>query len=177
MIWRLGFLVALVLAILWVVKLTSQVPDQSAGVDEDPTGEAASGQTSSSSSLRVLSKSWFEMEYGTEDTTTIHDLEIVSSTLTESQTMIKDFTSYFLPDNAAITAFLSGGNRDRLAWIRPGHKAIGRDGELMDRFGTPLFFHRETGTRFQIRSAGNDRTMWTDDDVVYPKSTQGKRGN
>ena len=135
-----------------------------------PEGETVAEKEPPPSSVRVIPNSWFELEYGADENSLKDDLEIVATTLTESQTMIKDFTSYFLPDNEALTSFLSGANRDRMAWIRPSHRAISGNGELLDRFGSPLFFHRETGTRFQVRSAGSDRLMWTDDDVVYPEA-------
>ena len=68
--------------------------------------------------------------------------------------------------NSEITATLSGGNRFRLALIPPRHSAINPRGELCDRWGTPFFFHAESATRMEVRSAGPDRKMWTDDDVV-----------
>lgn len=139
-------------------------------IEETAPVDGATGESEAKPSLRVLKNSWFETEYGLERGSLENDLQIVSSTITESQTMIKDFAQYFIPDNQALTAFLSGKNRDRLAWIQPGNKAISEEGELLDRYGTPLFFHRESATRFQVRSAGVDRVMWTDDDVLYPKS-------
>ena len=36
--------------------------------------------------------------------------------------------------------------------------------ELCDRWGTPYFFHQQSGTEMQIRSAGPDRKFWTADD-------------
>ena len=69
-------------------------------------------------------------------------------------------------DNAEITAALTGRNQLRLALIPPDHPAINRAGELCDRWGTPFFFHAESATRMEIRSAGPDRKMWNDDDVV-----------
>lgn len=68
--------------------------------------------------------------------------------------------------NAEITAALSGRNRLRLALIPPGHPAINPAGELCDRWGTPFFFHAESATRMEIRSAGPDRRTWTADDIV-----------
>jgi hypothetical protein len=66
--------------------------------------------------------------------------------------------------NADITAALTGRNKLNLALIPPDHPAVNRDGELCDRWGTPFFFHAESGTRMTIRSAGPDRRMWTGDD-------------
>lgn len=69
--------------------------------------------------------------------------------------------------NAEITAALTGRNPLRLALIPPDHRAINRDGELVDRWGTPFFFHAESATRMEIRSAGPDRKMWNEDDVAF----------
>jgi hypothetical protein len=40
------------------------------------------------------------------------------------------------------------------------------NGELMDRWGTPIFFHALSKDQMEIRSAGPDRVMWTADDVI-----------
>ena len=45
--------------------------------------------------------------------------------------------------------------------------AINRNGELCDRWGTPFFFHAESAAHMEIRSAGPDKKMWTDDDVAF----------
>ena len=68
--------------------------------------------------------------------------------------------------NAEITATLSGRNALRFAFIDPNHPAINRAGELCDRWGTPFFFHAESGTRMTIQSAGPDKRLHTPDDIV-----------
>jgi hypothetical protein len=70
-------------------------------------------------------------------------------------------------NNAEITAALSGKNKLRLALVPPDHPAINQNGELCDRWGSPYFFHAESASRMEIRSAGPDRKMWTDDDVTF----------
>jgi hypothetical protein len=69
-------------------------------------------------------------------------------------------------NNAEITAVLTGKNQLRLALIPPNHPAINAAGELCDRWGTPFFFHAETGTKMEIRSAGPDKKFHTADDAV-----------
>lgn len=69
-------------------------------------------------------------------------------------------------DNRDITAALSGQNPRRVALIPPGHPAISRDGELLDRWGTPMLFHQLSGTAMEMRSAGPDRVFYTADDTV-----------
>jgi hypothetical protein len=69
--------------------------------------------------------------------------------------------------NAEITAVLTGANRLRVAFLAPDHPAINRAGELCDRWGTPFFFHAESAQKMEIRSAGPDKKMWTDDDATF----------
>jgi hypothetical protein len=70
--------------------------------------------------------------------------------------------------NAEITAVLTGKNKLRLALIPPDHPAISRTtGELLDRWGTPFFFHAESGTRMTIESAGPDKKRHTPDDESF----------
>ena len=68
--------------------------------------------------------------------------------------------------NTDITAALTGRNPLGFAFIPPNHPAINKRGELCDRWGTPFFFHQESGTQMEIRSAGPDRRMWTAVDAV-----------
>jgi hypothetical protein len=70
-------------------------------------------------------------------------------------------------ENAEITAALMGDNRLGLALIPKDHRALNSRGELCDRWGTPFRFHQLSGTKMEIRSAGQDRKFLTEDDVVW----------
>lgn len=48
--------------------------------------------------------------------------------------------------------------------IPPDHPAL-RDGQLIDRWGTPWFFHQESSAAVSIRSAGPDGKLFTQDDL------------
>lgn len=67
--------------------------------------------------------------------------------------------------NAEITRALAGANRLQLSLIPPDHPAINRDGELVDRWGTPFRFHQWSSSVTEIISAGPDRDFATGDDV------------
>ena len=70
--------------------------------------------------------------------------------------------------NAEITAVLTGKNKLHLALIPPDHSAVSRTtGELLDRWGTPFFFHAESATRMTITSAGPDKKLHTADDEAF----------
>ena len=122
-------------------------------------------------SVRLIGQHPFDMEYGHPDHDVENDLKVLHFLLHDCQSIIKDFDSYFLPENREIVSFLQGKNRDRLAWIPKDHQFVNDKGELVDRWGTPLFFHRESGLQFELRSAGPDRKHWTKDDVSTKKPT------
>ena len=94
------------------------------------------------------------------------DLRLVSDILDTFRTNFPQ-TGNPVGANAEITAVLAGKNKLGLALIPPEHKAINRDGELCDRWGTPFFFHAESANRMEIRSAGPDKKLWTEDDVSF----------
>jgi len=69
-------------------------------------------------------------------------------------------------DNDEITAALLGRNPKRLACLpATGGPFLDTGGRLIDRWGTPYFFHALSGSEMQIISAGQDRTLYTADDI------------
>ncbi|MHA3775301.1 hypothetical protein ACXR0O_27575 [Verrucomicrobiota bacterium sgz303538] len=67
-------------------------------------------------------------------------------------------------NNAEITRALMGDNTKQVKMPLPGGSSLNEKGELTDRWGTPYFFHQLSAKEMEIRSAGPDRKMWTDDD-------------
>lgn len=69
--------------------------------------------------------------------------------------------------NPEITAELSGDNPKHINFINTeAGMRINQGGELVDSWGTPLFFHQISGKEMEIHSAGPDKVMWTSDDLV-----------
>jgi hypothetical protein len=68
--------------------------------------------------------------------------------------------------NAEITKALSGANPKKVKFLPAEGMQVNAKGELVDRWGTPYFFHQISGREMEIRSAGPDKKMWTDDDLV-----------
>jgi len=66
--------------------------------------------------------------------------------------------------NAEITRALTGGNSRQSRFLDPELKL--KDGQVVDRWKHPLFFHQLSRTEMEIRSAGPDGVMWTTDDEV-----------
>ena len=157
-----------VLALLGFGWWESSKPPLDSGTT-DNQGMTALPAVSTRDGLTVIGDTAFARRYGAADATAEEDLQAVAGVLDAAVLLVKDIDRFPLPDNAAFTTFLQGGNPHRVAWILPGHPAVSGAGELLDRWGTPLFFHRESSRRTGLRSAGPDREMWTEDDVVWPE--------
>jgi hypothetical protein len=70
-------------------------------------------------------------------------------------------------DNSEITAALMGKNPKQSNFITTeSGLRVNAKGEMIDAWGTPFFFHQLSGQVMEIRSAGEDRKMWTSDDQV-----------
>jgi len=70
-------------------------------------------------------------------------------------------------DNSEITAALMGKNPKQVNFIREeSGLRVNDKGELIDAWSTPFFFHQLSGKVMEIRSAGEDKKMWTLDDQV-----------
>ena len=67
--------------------------------------------------------------------------------------------------NAEIMKSIIGGNPKQATLGPPEGQSLNEEGELIDRWGTPYFFHQISAKEMHVRSAGPDRKMWTDDDI------------
>jgi hypothetical protein len=159
-----------VLLLLWfITRAPEEVALAGAGSQPTPASQASSSAPRVSSNVnapkadRPVERSTLADRLNAPNGTLREDLAVVSEVLAAFRS---NFPRLGNPNgsNADITAALTGRNKLDLALIPPDHPAINRDGELCDRWGTPFFFHAESGTRMTIRSAGPDRRLWTADD-------------
>jgi len=97
------------------------------------------------------------------------DLEIVAEFL---QTYGRARGGNPIGGNAEITAALTGTQGHQGRVYPPIHRTI-KNGQLTDRWGTPFWFHPNSGSEMEIRSAGADRELFTQDDVVLNASPAG----
>jgi hypothetical protein len=69
--------------------------------------------------------------------------------------------------NPEITRALGGANPGQVNFLKADDSLrVNSEGELVDVWGTPYFFHQLSGTEMEIHSAGPDKVMWTADDLV-----------
>lgn len=92
------------------------------------------------------------------------DLQVVATLLQEYRRATGSMPAGQLNDE--IVRHLQGKNVRGVAVLPKTHPMINADGELMDRWGTPYFFHSESSYVMTVRSAGPDRKFWNSDDVL-----------
>ena len=84
--------------------------------------------------------------------------------------MIRDFRTLDgtnpVGTNAEIMKAVMGGNPKKAMLGPPEGQNLNANGELVDRWGTPYFFHQMTATHMEIHSAGPDRIFSTPDDII-----------
>lgn len=110
-------------------------------------------------------------ELHNEDAPPMKDLEIVAEFV---ETYAKGTGASPMGDNADITAALTGtqfpGQKARVFPLN--HRAV-RNGQIVDRWGEPLWFHPNSGSSMEIRSGGPDKQLFTQDDVILNPSPGG----
>lgn len=98
------------------------------------------------------------------------DLELINSLLTEYG---KAFAGNPIGENSDVTAALIGGDDVPAGRFFPRQHSAIKNGQLVDRWGTPYWFHPNSATQMEIRSAGPDKQLFTNDDVVANPSPAG----
>lgn len=92
----------------------------------------------------------------------------IATALEEVQTMLRDYRSALgenpIGTNSEIMRAINGDNLKQVKVGPPAGQRLNAQGELIDLWGTPYFFHQISRERMEIRSAGPDRLMWTADD-------------
>lgn len=89
------------------------------------------------------------------------DLDKVTLSLRDYRTIMRENPT---GTNSEIVKALNGGNPKQAQLLQEG-LTLNQNGELIDRWGTPYFFHQLSKDQMEIRSAGPDRQMWTEDDT------------
>ncbi len=68
--------------------------------------------------------------------------------------------------NAEIVKTLTGDNQAKAKYLTGDLVRLNGNGELIDQWGTPYFFHANSATNMEVRSAGPDKVLHTIDDVT-----------
>ena len=104
-----------------------------------------------------------------EDQSEVIYVNALQDLLEEYRVIVK--SGYPIGLNAEVTNALLGDNPKKVAVLDQAHPRINDEGELVDQWGTPYFFHAQSLQDVSVRSAGEDRKMYTDDDVLPSGTT------
>lgn len=91
------------------------------------------------------------------------DLELIADLLGDYRLFFK--SNPVGSENYEIVEQLLGANDKQISFLDREITSLAPDGLLLDRWGTPYTFHPLTSSVMDIRSAGPDQELWTDDDL------------
>jgi len=168
--WTGGLLALLATALFWFhVRDSSSVPPTASVTATSPSSAAAPDPPLSREArqklLAEIPEARLADDLNLPSNTVQQDLAILGSVFAAYRSIYPGRGNP-IGDNREITDTLLGANPNAIPFLRAGHRAINPRGELCDRWGTPLFFHAESGAKMEIRSAGPDRLRWTADDIT-----------
>ncbi|MBK1853690.1 hypothetical protein JO972_01855 [Verrucomicrobiaceae bacterium 5K15] len=111
-------------------------------------------------------------QYASDDTTLRDDLQAISRLSLSYITLVKNHANHPVGCNADLADAFHGKNPHQQRFLPDRHKVFNDEGEMIDRWQTPLFIHPVSAGRWEIRSAGPDRKLWTGDDLqLLPNGT------
>ena len=104
--------------------------------------------------------------YGDPAAPPIEDLRKIHRVATGYFSVIKDSGRFAIGGNEDFSAALRGENPNREVFVRAGNPVFSPAGLLVDRWGSAVIVHPEAWRQLEFRSAGPDRTPYTEDDLI-----------
>lgn len=115
--------------------------------------------------------------YAAAQSTPEQDLTLMARLMDNSLLLLKSAANRPLSANEDWAGLLRGQNAASERFLPDTHVALNSQGQLVDRWQAPLFFHAVGGGRYELRSAGPDRKLWTDDDIHRNPDGSFRRGS
>jgi hypothetical protein len=103
--------------------------------------------------------------YASASTRPQDDLQAMAHLFSNLRLLVKGHSPFRMGANEEFAAALLGRNSAKEVLLALPHPCFNEQGQLIDRWATPLFFHVRDVSRIDIRSAGPDQKMWTPDDL------------
>lgn len=169
-----GTLSALIFAPLVLFVLDRLSPNKSAS--QTTTHQAQITSRKSGTSPSPFLGTPILKDYATASQPPQQDLTDLSNALSNFALLIKGDQPIPLGANEEIAAALRGKNKTQTTFLPPDAPCFNAQGQVVDRWQSPLFFHVLDQHRIDIRSAGPDKEMWTADDLHRRYDGQFVRG-
>jgi len=104
-------------------------------------------------------------DYATKQQSAQDDFQQVVGLVGSYHTLIKGNSLPPFSENKELVEILRGKNPYKIRFLQKNSPHINKNGELVDRWGSALFFHPVASRKIGIRMAGPDKILWTDDDL------------
>ncbi|MBE7497167.1 MAG: hypothetical protein HS117_19675 [Verrucomicrobiaceae bacterium] len=105
------------------------------------------------------------LAYSSSSTRQEDDLHAMAHVFSNLRLLVKGDAPFRMGANEEFAAALLGKNAAKEVFLSTPHACLNEKGQIIDRWGSALFFHVRDAQRIDIRSAGPDRVMWTADDL------------
>ena len=105
-------------------------------------------------------------DYGNPAQPPKDDLVLMARAISSFLLIDKQAADRPLSANEEWSAALRGKRPGTEPWFSEASPALDSQQRLIDRWQTPLFFHALGNHQWEIRSAGPDRKLWTEDDLL-----------
>ncbi len=178
---KLVLLLVATAALWWLGKPQDPPEDQAGTAANTPGMSAAAMQAKDDAAQQRTQKVELPgdeilKDYAKSATRPEDDLSSLAHAFSNLMLLVKGDAPFRMGANEEFAAALLGKNATATVFLAQPHACLNAQGQLVDRWQTPLFFHVRDATRIDIRSAGPDRVMWTADDLQRQADGQFVRG-
>lgn len=111
-------------------------------------------------------------DYASESSDGKADIELFYHYLQNVFLLIKSRDSHQYAINEDLADFLRGKNDYKTPYVSANSHIFNDDQMIVDRWGTPIHIHTISRDRFELRSAGPDKKLFSDDDFFWPQTDQ-----
>ncbi|MBL9133985.1 MAG: hypothetical protein JNG86_22425 [Verrucomicrobiaceae bacterium] len=166
--WKLAVLavIAAVVALFWWWLISERSKPSGHGVQDTLTAAAKVMEGAARLQMAApLPGASILQNYASTSTRPEDDLHAMAHVFSNLRLLLKGDAPFRMGANEEFAAALLGKNAAKEVFLSAPHACLNEKGQIIDRWGTALFFHVRDAQRIDIRSAGPDRTMWTADDL------------
>ena len=107
-------------------------------------------------------------DYASPESDGQEDVKLFYHYLTNIFMLIKSRDSKQYAINEDLASFLLGKNNYKTPCVSADSHIFNEKGLIVDRWQTPIHIHTISNDRFEIRSAGPDRKIFSEDDFIWP---------
>ncbi|MGC6466170.1 MAG: hypothetical protein ACON38_18365 [Akkermansiaceae bacterium] len=111
-------------------------------------------------------------DYGTEESSGKEDLEMLGRFVDSVFLLVKNRDTSEYATNEDLVLFLQGKNAYGEPYLGSKSSALNEEGQLIDRWGSPIIVHPISQKLLELRSAGPDQKPYSGDDFTWPRKAR-----